>query len=304
MTSQPPSAATPSASGAAIIDTHLHVWDTSELGLTWVEEAGLPTRSMIPDPGPDPAVGPDADTDPDVTSRRYVLVEADAEDPAQELSWLLELARRDPRVHGVVAAVALEDDDVAEALTRVAAQPEVVGVRRLLQDRDLFGDPGLLRGLRLLAQQGLPFDACVRAEELPALRALLEEVPELTVVLDHMGKPPVSEETGVEAGPAMRAWRTELHHLAELPNLYCKLSGLPAECRDAQQLQDLTGDVVAGAVEAFGPQRCLLGSDIPVSSPELTPSQGWCRTVLDLIPAAHRADVAHRTAARIYRRRA
>ena len=267
-----------------VIDAHLHVWDTTELDISWVSESTLPQRTLIPD---------------DDGPRSYVLVEADAEDPAQEAAWLSELARTDPRVHGLVVSVALEASGAEQELDRLADLGAVVGVRRLLQDRHLFDHPGLLRGLELLTRRDLPFDACVRAGELSALADLLQRAPgrpqrpELTVVLDHMGKPPVGDPT------AMVAWRADLERLADLPNVQCKLSGLPAECRDDDELDEVLDDVVTTALGLFGPERCLVGSDRPVSSS----AQDWCTRVLSMLPRQHRAAVGHDNAARIYRRR-
>ncbi|MDQ7731840.1 amidohydrolase family protein [Halomonas sp. SpR1] len=261
-----------------ILDAHLHVWDTSVVSIAWLAGAGLPPTASIPQ-----ASG----------ERQYILVEADADDPAQEADWLTTVVAKDPRVHGVVASVALENHDAEEQLARVAALPKVVGVRRLLQDRDLFDSSRLVQGMKLLSAHGLPFDACVRAGELPALTQLILQVPELTVVLDHMGKPEVGDEQ------AMLKWRRDLACLAELPNVHCKLSGLPAQCRDAKELESVVADVVGTAVELFGPGRCLLGSDRPVSQ---DPSD-WCSRVLELLPAAYRSSVAHENALRIYSRR-
>ncbi|WP_172116881.1 amidohydrolase family protein [Halomonas hibernica] len=261
-----------------IIDTHLHIWDTSTVHVSWLAQAGLPSKSAIPER---------------VEKRQYILVEADADDPVKEADWLADIAEKDSRVYGIVAGVALEAHDAAERLERVTTLPKLVGVRRLLQDRNLFNSPYLLQGMKRLADNGIPFDACVRAGELPALTQLLSQVPELTVVLDHMGKPEVGNKQ------AMFNWHRDLACLAELPNVHCKLSGLPAECQGSIALEDVTAGVVGAAVELFGPQRCLLGSDYPVS----LDTYDWCLRVLELLPAEHRAPIAHENALRIYSRR-
>lgn len=261
-----------------ILDSHLHVWDTSEVGVSWLAEAGLPATACIPD-------APEG--------RQYILVEADADDPAREANWLSAVAAEDQRVHGIVACVALENADATGELKRIAAIPQVVGVRRLLQDRDLFQSPGLLHGLRQLARHGLPFDACVRAHEIPDLIRLLEHVPELTVVLDHMGKP----EPG--SRQVMRDWCQNIARFAELPNACCKLSGLPAECRDTAELEGAVADIIGIAMDHFGPRRCLLGSDQPVSRDV----HDWCGRVLSLLPESDQEDVASKNALRIYPRR-
>src|SRR5699024_10740386 len=137
------------------------------------------------------------------------------------------------KVHGVVVGVSLEEATAARPeIDRVAQIPEVLGVRRLLQDREHFTSRQFSDSLRILSEHGLPFDACVRAEELPALTRLLEPHADLSVVLDHMGKPPVGDVGG------LRRWQKNLENLAELPQVYCKLSGLPAESRDQTLLDN------------------------------------------------------------------
>lgn len=261
-----------------IVDAHLHVWDTSKVNISWLAEAGLPMATSVPDVP---------------SGRQYILVEADADDPAREVDWLAAVSARDSRVHGVVACVSLETAGAAAELQQVAAIPQVVGVRRLLQDRDLFKSSALVSGLQHLGEHGMPFDACVRASELPQLIRLLERVPSLTVVLDHMGKPNPGDPR------AMREWRRDIARLAELPNVHCKLSGLPAECRDAHELEAVAADIIATVMESFGAKRCLLGSDQPVSQDV----RDWCTRVLSVLPDTVQPAVAYVNALQIYSRR-
>lgn len=262
-----------------IIDTHLHTWDTADVGIGWLQHAGLPPEAPVPD---------------DDADRRYVLVEADADDPTKETDWLVALARHSENVHGVVAGVRMEEAAGARLeIERIAQLPEVLGVRRLLQDRDHFTSRQFSDSLSVLSQHGLPFDACVRADELPALIGLLEPHDDLTVVLDHMGKPPLGDVND------FKRWQENLQRLAQLPHVYCKLSGLPAECRDHNQLATRAEPVVTAAYSIFGPGRCMVGSDRPVSQDR----SGWCDRVLQLIPEAHRDLVAHGTAEHVYAQR-
>jgi L-fuconolactonase len=174
-----------------------------------------------------------------------------------------------------------------------------VGIRRILQDEPLsfFDHPGLLEGLRALAPTGLPFDACIRHHQLPALIALLEKVPELPVVLDHLAKPPVA--SGDDG-----SWERALRRLAALPQVSVKLSGMPPELRDDQELRSACRPWLEVALDAFGADRAMVGSDWPVSAMlprRLTPGD-WLSMVLDeLAPStAEREQLAWRTAARFY----
>lgn len=266
-----------------VLDSHIHAWDTSRVRIGWLAPAGMPSTAEIPEAPPHPGEG----------QREYVLVEADADDPAQEAEWLIRQVQHSPQIHGAVVGAPVESAEGRTLLNDVADKAGVVGIRRLLQDRHLYESRGLLEGLRAVAETGLPFDACVRAVELSQLCRLLEKLPELTVVLDHMGKPPVGDVAG------MRRWKEDLQRIAELPTVHCKISGLPAECRDQADLDEVAHDVVASVIGIFGAHRCLVGSDQPVSRDQ----RDWCRRVLDQLPSDQQPGVASQNAHRIYVKR-
>ena len=121
----------------------------------------------------------------------FVQAECAPEQSVAEVDWVASLA---PQValRGIVARAPLEDPAATdEHLAAFAARPLVVGVRRLLQSEpDGFSAaPGFRDGARAVASAGLSFDACVRWTQLPDVIALADAVPELTIVLDHLGKP-------------------------------------------------------------------------------------------------------------------
>ncbi|GGO67158.1 hypothetical protein GCM10010910_28300 [Microbacterium nanhaiense] len=124
--------------------------------------------------------------------------------------------------------------------------------------------PEFVAGARTLAAEGLAFDACVRWTQLADAAALAAAAPELRIVLDHVGKLPVSPATRGDGDVAR--WADGIRRIAERPRVHCKLSGLPAESSD-----DWTGDALTPfldvALEAFGPDRLIYGSDWPVSGP-------------------------------------
>ncbi len=174
--------------------------------------------------------------------------------------------------------------------------PLVVGVRRLLQGNPLatVSDPTLVEGLQLLPEFGLVFDLCATHGQLPAVIALVRACPETTFVLDHLGKPPV-------AAGQVDPWRSHLSALADCPNTFCKLSGLTTEARLDWTPADLR-PYLAHALEVFGPDRCMYGSDWPVATLS-TSYEAWADLVLDLIsdlPPDDRASVLSGTATRVY----
>lgn len=266
--------------GAALVDAHVHVWDPARLTYPWLE--GVLGRAFLP-----------ADIDRAAGSvTRHVFVQAGCL-PAQaldEVRWVLGMADAWPELAAIVADADLRggralESHLDELLTldtggitgprpgaggsAAGRRIRVAGIRHLLQGEpdDLLADPAarsaLLGGLRALAARGLTFDVCVRHRQLNTVIELLEQVPELPTVLDHLGKPPVDEGIESEAG---RAWAEAITRLARLPLAHMKLSGLAAESSGTAALDAHAEAILVHALRAFGPDRTMIGSDWPVSA--------------------------------------
>lgn len=277
-----------------VVDTHLHLWDPALLSYPWLDGA-LARRFGPAELRAAGGAGRDAS---------YVFVQAECE-PAQswaEVEWVRSLADELP-IAGIVARAPLEDGSAAVPfLDRLAAEPLVVGVRRPLQDEPgaLAASPGFVEGTRLLAARGLVFDAVVRATQLGVVARLADAVPELVVVLDHLGKPPVGT-ADAPRRPDETPWLGDLRALAERPRVYAKLSGLPAEAGgtwDAAQVEPFFD----AALAAFGPERLLVGGDWPVSARD--DPQGWLDAVAawaqDRLGSDGAESVLSRTAEAVY----
>jgi L-fuconolactonase len=107
-----------------------------------------------------------------------------------------------------------------------------------------------------MIDHGMSFDALVLPRHLPSLLTFARRWPDLSVVIDHGGKPTV-------AAGALDPWRADIAALAAQPNVFCKLSGLLTETAPGQSPMALA-PYVAHLVAAFGPARLMWGSDWPV----------------------------------------
>lgn len=281
------------------VDAHVHLWDRAGFRYPWLEEAGdaLPFRFL-----------PEDLRNRTGSAEALVFVQADCvpEQGVEEAVWAAGHVRT-WGAGGAVVAFAPVDDPVAlpAVLERLGAVPEVTGIRRLLQDEsdDLLRSAVLVDGLRRVAEAGLVFDACIRHGQLPALISLRRAAPEGELVLDHLGKPPVAEGWG---SPAAEAWHGAIRELAALPRTAVKLSGLALEAAPGPLLEQARPFVQA-ALEAFGPDRSMAGSDFPVSAatPDAVPYDDWFGFVGELAgSAAEREAVLRGTALRVYGRRA
>jgi L-fuconolactonase len=191
-----------------------------------------------------------------------VLVQA--ADTLAETEWLLDLARRDDRVAGVVGFLPLADPAVlADRLARYADEP-LVGVRQLWHDHaraDELSDPAVLVGLGRLGEAGLAVDIPDAHPNLwPAVSRAVEQVPQTTFVLDHCGKPPFGDPAG------WTGWETRFTALASRANVVIKLSGLfggsgsgvPATAGELARVVELARDLA-------GADRIMIGSDWPMT---------------------------------------
>ncbi|WP_311257882.1 amidohydrolase family protein [Microbacterium sp. WCS2018Hpa-9] len=240
-----------------VLDSHLHLWDPELLHYTWLEG---PLGWLFGETEIEHArIGR-------ATSERAVFVQAETieDDFLDEVRWVAGLAAR-IGVVGIVAGARLDrGTDTTAHLEGLAAEPLVIGVRHILQGEPdgLAVSAAFVTGAREVAAHGWAFDACIRASQLPEIARLAGAVPELRVVLDHLGKPTVGT-ADAPAAPTME-WVRDLDDLARHPNVWCKLSGLPAEAGgdwSAEQLHPF----LDAAADAFGVERLMWGSDWPVS---------------------------------------
>jgi L-fuconolactonase len=234
------------------VDSHVHVWDPDRLAYAWLSETEL-DHPMLP-----------ADVDrAEPGSTEMIFVQASDGDPLAEARWVDSLPW--PELIAIVAGADLtqEPEDVEAHLAALAEIPRVVGVRHLLQDTVVTDFSTVRDGLRVLMHHGGTFDACIRHFQLPALIDLLDAVPELTVVLDHLGKPPVDD--GIDS-PDGRRWSEQIGILAARPRTFVKLSGLAPESSDAAAFGAHVDAFIDRGLEAFGAQRAMIGSDWPVSA--------------------------------------
>ena len=104
---------------------------------------------------------------------------------------------------------------------------------------------------------GLSFDLVVRPWQLPVATQVAAAHPELTFVLDHLGKPPI-------ASGQLNRWRQDLDAIAALPNVAAKLSGLTIEADWLGWSPSHITPILDHALAAFGPERLMFGSDWPL----------------------------------------
>lgn len=277
----------------AVTDAHLHLWDLRRSPYRWLGEHPALARTFDWD---DARAGHEA-----MGVTRVVLVQAD--DTRSDTRHLQETAERiearagQVRTADVIAWMPLDrPEEVGALLADPSSMCKVVGVRHLIHDDP---DPGFLerpdvsRSLDLLGTAGLPLDVPdAHPRHLRQAVRVARAHPELVLVLDHLGKPPLGNREG------MRAWEAGIVALAELPRVVAKVSGL------ATSGNGRFDGALDAALEAFGPDRLLFGTDWPIAPPPADHGAGSGGTLAAIrrLPPAARDAVLTGTAARVYRR--
>ena len=281
-----------------VTDAHLHLWDLGASPYAWLAGAPALLRRTV--------------TIEDVRAdlcalgvTRVILVQAD--DTMQDTAHLQATARAiDTHAEETGAGIAradvvgwlplMEPEAVRAALADPARTAHLVGVRHLVHDEPDAGfldRPEVSRSLELLAKAGLPLDV---PDAFPRHMAQVARVarrhPDLTVVLDHLGKPPLGD------AESMPRWQAQLEAIAACPNVVAKVSGL-ATSGDGD-----FAEAVESSVRLFGPERLMIGSDWPIAPRPLDFGSGFAPLLAQVRTRDEQAARAmlHGTAARVYRR--
>jgi L-fuconolactonase len=270
-----------------IVDAHLHVWDLQTASYPWL---GPHLAAIDRTVEFDEVAGSLAERG----VGQVVLVQAS--DDAADTAHMLAVADAHPAIAGVVVWVPLDEPEAAaRQLSALRADARVVGVRTLQHDRadpDWILRPEVDAGLGMLEAAGVPYDYVTAGPAAIAhLPLLAERHPELSLVLDHLGKPPLGDDAAAFAG-----WEALVRHAAENPRLTAKVSGLYGP-------PDRVRAAVDVALDTFGPSRLMYGSDWPVCELAGGLAAGWgtLDAVLAGLDAADRDALLAGTARRIYR---
>ena len=161
--------------------------------------------------------------------------------------------------------------------------------------RDYLARSDVQKSLTAIAARDLAFDIPdAWPNHLHAVPALADALPDLTIVLDHLGKPPSSPEE-------FAVWRGLLVECAARPNVVAKFSGLSDYSRTVGG--DSMRTLLDGALDAFGSERICWGSDWPISTKFDDYGEIWsgAAALIAELSASEQRDILFGTAARTYR---
>jgi L-fuconolactonase len=251
------------------IDAHQHFWRYDPGAYAWIgEDMTALKRDFLPE-----------HLEPELRAAGFDgCVTVQVRQCLEETRWLLELADRHPFIKGVVGWADLQSPELGAQLASVSGHPRLVGVRHVVQsepdERFLLGE-AFCRGVAQLAERDLAYDILIYSRQLPVAVEFARRLPGVRLVLDHLAKPEIRR-------GEIQAWERGLRALAALPHVWCKLSGLVTEADWRAWTPGQLRPYLEVALDAFGPERLMIGSDWPVC----TLAAGYARTmgvVLELL---------------------
>ena len=233
------------------VDSHQHFWRYDRARDAWItDEMRVLQRDYMP-----------SDLARELQRNRIdATVAVQADQSEDETLFLLNLAKTDPTIAGVVGWVDLRAPNIAERLRYFSQFDALCGFRHIAQseaDPEFLIREDFLSGIARLGEFGFTYDILVYPEQLPAAVKLAQKYPQQPFVLDHIAKPRVK--TGEDGG-----WEKHVRTLARLPNVYCKVSGLVTEADWRKWRPEDFNSYLDVIFESFHAERLMFGSDWPV----------------------------------------
>lgn len=234
------------------IDSHQHYWHFNTADYGWMgENMSVIKRDFLP-----------TDLLPELKSIDFDgSVAVQARQSLEETNWLLQLADEHPHIKGVVGWLDLQSEHAEAQIAAFAKHPKAVGVRHVIHDEediDFMLRPAFIRGVQLLEKYDLAYDILIFPTHLANTIQFVKQFSDKqTFVIDHIAKPLIKD--GI-----VSPWKEDIAALAKFPNVYCKLSGMVTEADWNTWKPENIRPYLDVIMEAFGPERILIGSDWPV----------------------------------------
>ena len=232
------------------IDSHQHFWEINKFNYSWMDQKSPLRKDFVPN-----------DLEKLIKENQIdktIIVQAVPS--TEETYWLLEMAENYDFIAGVVGWVDLTDPKIEKTLNILQENQFFKGVRHLWEtdeDPEWIINSGAIRGLKVIAERNLTFDFLARPNNLIYIPKIMNLVPNLRAVLDHIGKPEIAKKK-------IQPWLNDIRKISSIDNVFCKLSGMITEANQKNwRVEDLK-PYVHHVLSLFGADRIMFGSDWPV----------------------------------------
>ena len=237
-----------------IIDTHIHLYDTTrEGGVPWPPEADeILYRPVLTEHF-------DAIAEENNLAATVIV---EASDLVEDNQWVLDLTKDNPKRYiAVVGNLPIGTDEFAGLVDRFSKDPRYVGIRLRQRPEGNFFNDNTWRDLELLAEKGLVLDVLLANFNMAEVSLIAKRVPQLKILANHL--------TGLTITPLSpdKAWVDEVGKLAENENVYCKVSGIFQRSGQRPAPKELAyyEKIFQTVYDAFGEDRIIYGSNWPVT---------------------------------------
>jgi L-fuconolactonase len=271
------------------IDAHHHFWKYDPVRYSWMNES---MEILKKDYQP-------ADLQVEIEKAEIGgVVSVQADQSMLETDELLDHAAQRDFIKGVVGWFPLADPAVEEVLAEYADNPWLKGVRHVVQDepddRFILGE-AFNEGIRKLEQFDLIYDILIYERQLGSSIEFVDLHPNLPFVLDHIAKPRIGD-------GLMEPWKEQMFEMSRRENVTCKLSGMATEAKWAEWTSDQLRPYMEVALDAFGPDRLMFGSDWPVArlAVDYMPWVNLCREFISSLSTDEREAIEGGNAIRVY----
>jgi len=233
------------------IDAHHHLWRYTPVEYDWIDETMQVLRK-------------DFLVDDLKAALRSAGVDGtiavQARQSIEETRWLLELADANPEIRGVTGWAAIASANFPAVLEELDGQSKLKALRHVIQgekDENYILREDFNAGIRAMAGTGLIYEILIYERHLPQTIEFVDRHPEQVFVLDHVAKPLI-------AADVVEPWARRMRELGRRENVFCKVSGMVTEADWKTWTPEKLRPYLDVAVEAFGPERLIAGSDWPV----------------------------------------
>jgi L-fuconolactonase len=257
-----------------ILDSHQHFWRYDPARDGWITDAmALLRRDFLLE---------EFERELDANGvERSIVVQVDQSE--EETLFLLDLAKQNERIAGVVGWVDLRAPSIEDRLQFFSQYEKLRGFRHIAQsepDDQFLVDRDFMRGISLLHGFDFVYEILIYPKQLPAAIELVSRFPEQAFIVDHMAKPLIKD-------ACLEPWASYMRTIAQNANVFCKVSGLVTEADWLRWKPEDIRPYLDVVFEAFGPERLMFGSDWPVCL--LTASYRQVKEIVESYVDAHAA---------------
>lgn len=237
-----------------VIDSHVHLFDHRHVSYSWMPSRGA---SLLKAHLPEDLLGSGLSTV--VEGMVFVEAHADGDRYLDEARFGRELMRRSPKVVAIVADAPVERGAaVADDLAELRKLGGVKAIRRFPGNPSRSLDDDFLEGVRTVGRHGLAFEFGLLHGALPYAVEIARRCPEVEFTLNHIALPDIKHDL-------REPWWSLIRDMGRLPNVVCKISGAIAGADPKRWTPEQVLPYLRHAVDSFGFDRAMFGSDWPVS---------------------------------------